>query len=246
MPDEHPETAPNLMSKLQPTPINTLYQQTDSRERSDRIFRTIRERICLLEYPPGSSLRERDLAEEFEVSRTPIRTVLQRLEFGGLTYSRQGHGTIVTEVEYSLIREIYLVRMKLAEMFGVSASLENVDEVHSDFHGLIAACETIAGKQDLIRFARINIGLHTALQKLISNQVLKNQLDILFYQTVRLWFYILSSIDWSYEIEEIKREILELKHFLSAGDLESMGYVRRNSLSLVLRQLDSITGNNRS
>lgn len=234
------------MSEPQQIPINVLYQRTESRERSERIFRIIRERICLLQYPPGSSLRERDLAEEFDVSRTPIRTVLQRLEFGGLTYSRQGHGTIVTEIEYDLLREIYLVRMKLAEMFGVSASLENADEVHADFQELLAACVMIAGKQDLRIFARINIGLHSALQKLIANQVLKNQLDTLFYQTVRLWFYILSSIDWGYEIEEIKCEILELERFLSAGDLESMGYVRRNHLSLVVRQLDRFTGHDRS
>lgn len=234
------------MSEPQQIPINVLYQRTESRERSERIFRIIRERICLLQYPPGSSLRERDLAEEFDVSRTPIRTVLQRLEFGGLTYSRQGHGTIVTEIEYDLLREIYLVRMKLAEMFGVSASLENADEVHADFQELLAACVMIAGKQDLRIFARINIGLHSALQKLIANQVLKNQLDTLFYQTVRLWFFILSSIDWGYEIEEIKCEILELERFLSAGDLESMGYVRRNHLSLVVRQLDRFTGQDRS
>lgn len=234
------------MSEPQQIPINVLYQRTESRERSERIFRIIRERICLLQYPPGSSLRERDLAEEFDVSRTPIRTVLQRLEFGGLTYSRQGHGTIVTEIEYDLLREIYLVRMKLAEMFGVSASLENADEVHADFQELLAACVMIAGKQDLRIFARINIGLHSALQKLIANQVLKNQLDTLFYQTVRLWFFILSSIDWGYEIEEIKCEILELERFLSAGDLESMGYVRRNHLSLVVRQLDRFTGHDRS
>lgn len=40
----------------------------------------------------------------------------------------------------------------------------------------------------------------------------------------------------------MKCEILELDRFLAAGDLESMGYVRRNHLSLVVRQLDSITG----
>ena len=222
--------------------LKPLRQQTVSRERSERIFRTIRERICLLQYPPGSALRERDLADEFGVSRTPIRAVLQRLEFEGLTYSRQGHGTLVTGIEYAQLREIYLVRMKLAEMFGVAASLDNAAEVSADLARLAAACDDIAGQRDLERFARINIGLHATLQKLIANQVLKNQLDTLFYQAVRLWFYLLSSIDWGYEIDEMKDEILELERFLAAGDLESMGYVRRNHLSLVVRQIDRFIG----
>jgi len=221
--------------------LKPLRQRTVSRERSERIFRIIRERICLLRYPPGSALRERDLADEFEVSRTPIRGVLQRLEFEGLTYSRQGHGTLVTGIEYEQLREIYLVRMKLAEMFGVSASLDHAAEVCADLAALTAACDATAGQRDFEEFARINIGLHTTLQKLVANQVLKNQLDTLFYQAVRLWFFILSSIDWGYEIDEMKDEILELERFLAAEDLESMGYVRRNHLSLVVRQIDRFT-----
>ena len=43
------------------------------------IYRTIKNRILFLEYNPGQILNENTLAEEFGVSRTPLREVLSKL-----------------------------------------------------------------------------------------------------------------------------------------------------------------------
>lgn len=180
------------------------------------------------------------MAEEFEVSRTPIRSVLHRLEYEGLIYSRQGHGTLVTDIDFNHMREVYQIRVKLAEMFGQSAKMDNAKAVVGELDKLAEDCLVVSGHFNLENFGRINIGLHVALQKLISNTTLKAQLDTLFFQTVRMWSQTLSSADWEYQIEELKNEIRETKRFLEVGDLESMGYIRRIHLSLVLRRLDSL------
>jgi len=44
------------------------------------IFATLRDRIVYLEYPPGMPLIEKDLCEEFKVSRTPLREAIRKLE----------------------------------------------------------------------------------------------------------------------------------------------------------------------
>jgi DNA-binding GntR family transcriptional regulator len=220
---------------------DTLAQDTVTRLRSLRIFETIRERIGLLIYPPGIALRERELAEEFGVSRTPIRAVLHRLEFEGLTFSRQGHGTIVTDIDMTHLKEIYQIRMKLSEMFGESTTLDNAADVLQKLDGLIVGCNNLSNSLDLEKFARINMGFHAALQKLISNKTLRLQVDTLFYQTVRMWCLILPSEDWAYQVEELKNEIRETKRFLEAGDLVSMGYIRRIHLSLVIRRLNELS-----
>src|SRR3546814_17250695 len=71
-------------------PSRILRRPQARRVRSEAVHREIRERICLLGYPPGSRLSEDALALEFGVSRTPIRQVLHRLEFEGLVESRHG------------------------------------------------------------------------------------------------------------------------------------------------------------
>jgi DNA-binding GntR family transcriptional regulator len=65
-------------------------QRESQASRFQRIYKAIRERICLLEYAPGTVLNEGQLADEFEVSRTPIRNVLQRLNYEGLLKTRNG------------------------------------------------------------------------------------------------------------------------------------------------------------
>jgi DNA-binding GntR family transcriptional regulator len=91
---------------------------TAARVRFETIYNEIRDRICLLRYPPGHTLGESELAREFGISRTPIRRVLQRLEYEGLVESRQGIGTIVTLIDLEELREIDALRMKLAEISG--------------------------------------------------------------------------------------------------------------------------------
>ncbi len=218
-----------------------LEQNTDTRTRAQHLFEALRERICLLQYQPGSVLRERDLAEEFGISRTPIRTVLQRLEFEGLTYSRQGHGTIVTGVDLNRLKEIYFLRIKLAELIGSSSTPGAIGAVTECVDQLLAHCEIIRGQIDLEGFGRINIGLHKAVQQLLCNRSLIAISDTLFYQTARMWFKILTDNDWGYEIDNLVEEMRAIRRYLGAGDLESVGYVRRNHLSIVARKLDSIS-----
>ena len=89
-----------------------------ARERFDRLYATLRDRICLLEYPPGTRLSEEALAEEFGVSRTPLRRVLGWLELQGLLKSVHGVGTIVTDVDIEELTQVYQLRMELAELLG--------------------------------------------------------------------------------------------------------------------------------
>src|SRR5205807_2995803 len=89
-----------------------------SRERFERLYRTLRDRICLFEYPPGGRLSEEELAEEFSISRTPVRRVLGRLEAEGLIEARHGVGHIVTPVRIEELAQIYRLRMELAVLIG--------------------------------------------------------------------------------------------------------------------------------
>ncbi|MTT31179.1 FCD domain-containing protein [Terrilactibacillus sp. BCM23-1] len=50
----------------------------------EKIYHIIRDLIFRAKLPPGQQLKETSLAEAFNVSRTPIRAVLQRLKFDSL------------------------------------------------------------------------------------------------------------------------------------------------------------------
>ena len=76
---------------------------------SHDIFQTLYQQIMLLELKPGSTLRENALCEQFGVSRTPVRSVLQELRIAGLIEVTPYKSTRVTQLDFDIIsQQIYL------------------------------------------------------------------------------------------------------------------------------------------
>jgi DNA-binding GntR family transcriptional regulator len=57
---------------------------TDVVEGSASVYLTLRQRIADGELPPGAPLTELGLANEFGISRTPVREAMNRLQYDGL------------------------------------------------------------------------------------------------------------------------------------------------------------------
>lgn len=67
--------------------------------RMEDMLQELRLRICTTSPDTPMMLHEGKLAQEFGVSRTPIRQVLQRLSFEHLLETRSGVGTVVSTLE---------------------------------------------------------------------------------------------------------------------------------------------------
>jgi DNA-binding GntR family transcriptional regulator len=90
----------------------------------DELVEQLTEKINLKiangEYPPGARLRQEALADEFSVSRTPIREALRRLEVQGAIIHHANRGAVVRSADLREIREAYEVR---AELEGLAIEL---------------------------------------------------------------------------------------------------------------------------
>ncbi|PDV85506.1 GntR family transcriptional regulator [Rhizobium sp. H4] len=86
--------------------------------------------IVSLRMPPGLFLQEKRIAEDFGVSRTPVREALLRLSEGGLVDIFPQSGTVVSRVPVSAIPEAVIVRKALegttAEMAAQTATVADV------------------------------------------------------------------------------------------------------------------------
>jgi len=72
------------------------------------------------EYRPGARLLETELASKFNVSRTPVREALRRLESQGVVTPEARNGAVVATVGYNQLGELYTVR---EAMEGLAAKL---------------------------------------------------------------------------------------------------------------------------
>ena len=84
----------------------------------DKLASTLQARVLSGELPSGTRLRQEALAEEFGVSRTPIREALRKLQASGLVELRHNRGAFVRGLSPREIRDAYEVR---AELEGLAA-----------------------------------------------------------------------------------------------------------------------------
>ena len=80
---------------------------------SSRIYDDLRQRILSLDLPPGTALTRADLAREYEVSQTPLRDAMQRLDQDGLIRIYPQSKTLVTRINLAQIREALFLRQAL-------------------------------------------------------------------------------------------------------------------------------------
>ncbi|MEW9804765.1 GntR family transcriptional regulator [Mesorhizobium sp. ZMM04-5] len=213
-----------------------------ARERFDRIYRALRTRICLLDHPPGERLREEDLAEEFGVSRTPIRRVLVKLEAEGLLRSMHGVGTIVTDIEVGELEQVYQLRVELAELIGKLSPVQPGEAKRAEFRMLLARCENLISNPDAREFARINMEFFHLLNSLTGNEPLREISERLYYQTTRIWLKTASRLGHYQEMlkDEIlifHREVSDIVAAVEIGDLEAVGHIRRSHISMSFQRL---------
>ncbi len=214
------------------------WKRESQADRFERIYKALRERICLLEYTPGALLNDGQLAEEFGVSRSPVRSVIQRLNYEGLLETRNGVGTIVTEIDIKTFRDIYELRMRLAEMIGSMSPIAPTEELIDQVRGLGARAQRLHRlPKDLNAHARLCNELHALILALIGNEALREMTDLLYYRTARTWLAYMGDLDWREETELMQRETSEIAMALEIGDMRGVGNARRQFLYMTLSRI---------
>lgn len=77
---------------------------------SNTIYQILKREILDLSLKPGQSISEHELCERFSVSRTPVRTVLQRLQSDGLVHVIPYKGSVITLLDYEDIQQMIYLR----------------------------------------------------------------------------------------------------------------------------------------
>jgi len=222
-------------------PVTILPGRKGGRSRLSGIYQVLRDRICFFDCPPGTLLREEQLAREFGVSRTPIRQILQRLEFERLVEIRDGIGTEVTGVDFESLREVYELRLRITELIGDFSPNPFPPAADAGIEALIVRALKQPAKRDVREFWRIESDRHRFINNLIGNEALKELHDRLYMQTSRVWYGIVETI-WGEALEALTEELLELRRAVLARDMRAVGLVSRNYVSYSLARFTRYFG----
>jgi len=198
------------------------------------IHAELRERIILLDFPPGSRLREKELAERFGVSRTPIRQVLDRLEFEGLVDQGDGRGARVSTLDLKELRDIWAMRLRIAEMVKEFIRLPKDEEILQQLGEIRRQLAELKETRDMRELGALYNRYHEAMLTLVGNAALVRMYDLLYVQTARVWMQFLPEMDIDKEIDVMAEEVGETMAALAEGSVAEVAEVRAEHMRRLL------------
>ncbi len=132
----------------------------------------LRQRIYKRELEPGSWIDELKIAQEYGISRTPLREALKVLAAEGLITMKVRRGAYVTEVSAQDLADVYhllsLLESDAAAVVAQRASDAELAELQQLHHELEAAAAL--GQADTQAFFAVNERFHTRLLAIANNR----------------------------------------------------------------------------
>lgn len=144
----------------------------------DEVAEELRERIYSGAYKPGAPLRQEQLAEDLQVSRTPLREALRMLEREGLVDTEHGRGVRVVSADLPKLLAAYQLREVLDGLAARLAAASPADGRRTSLERLIDSQRSALDPWQPARYTRANVEFHTAVVALADNEYLTAQLPI--------------------------------------------------------------------
>jgi GntR family transcriptional regulator, rspAB operon transcriptional repressor len=160
------------------------------RSLTERAYERLVEKITRLELPPGALLIEKNLMEQLQIGRTPIREALQRLAIEGLVQHRLNRGMFVSEISAPGVQQIYEFRALIdgyaARLAAARASERQMNDLRGQFSLIASATE----QSDVNAFVHADRGFYAVLAGAAQNVYLAEVIPRIFNLHLRLWFFI--------------------------------------------------------
>jgi DNA-binding GntR family transcriptional regulator len=134
----------------------------------EEVAEQLRQRIFRRELEPGSWIDELKLAQQYGISRTPLREALKVLAAEGLVTMKVRRGAYVTEVSETDLRDVYhLLSLLESDAAGVAAQRITDEQIH-ELQQIHQDMEAAAG--DTERFLAFNERFHMRVLDIAGNR----------------------------------------------------------------------------
>ncbi|WP_232376160.1 GntR family transcriptional regulator [Amycolatopsis aidingensis] len=154
---------------------------------AEQAYLAIRDRLVMLEIPPGSPINEDRLSGELEFGRTPVREALKRLEKERLVVAFPRRGTFATDVHISDLAYISEVRRTIEPM-SAAAAAERATAADRDTLAGLRERLAVAGETDsTAELLRMDLAAHRAVYRCVHNPFLEDTLLTYDNLATRIW-----------------------------------------------------------
>ncbi len=146
--------------------------KSNKKSLSNMVYRDLKEKILKNKLLPGDKLVEMEIASKLDVSRTPVREALKKLEKEGLVTSFPRKSYIVSKISVKEAKNLYIVRKSLEPLCvellaekGLTEKTQYFKEVNEDLRIAIENDEEELAQNLIIEW-------NMALVKSLNNEIL--------------------------------------------------------------------------
>jgi len=171
------------------------------RSLTDQVYEYLSNSIIEGKIKPGEKLVEKNLCQEFGISRSPLRECFRILESEGLIIINPRKGAHVREVTRKDIEDVFPVRAKLEGLAAKLAIQYITEKDITNLNDLIIKMDETILEKNIKSFLQFNEIFHDIFIKASNNQVLDNMLKNLgkgiWLRIAFLYFQSPSGLDLS-------------------------------------------------
>ncbi len=149
----------------------------------------LRDAILTSKLKPGLKLNQQDLAEEFDMSPTPVREILRRLEAEGLVVYIPRKGVYVSEVTAPQYKEVIPIRACLEKLAAELAVPQFTEELNNKLQSIQSEFEAAWGSKDLAKVRKKNYQFHETIYEAANSPALTGLINRMWprFATDLLW-----------------------------------------------------------
>lgn len=152
-------------------------QASNNEDKVKEITDVLRRRIVLWKYPPNFPLVEENLANEFSVSRSPIRMALTYLAAERLVERLPRRGFRVRQLQLNDVEELYEFRLALEMQVIQGVAHKGIpQDILFDMQTTWQDLDTLA-KKSLAEMAELDEAFHTTFAKIYGNKLILSHLE---------------------------------------------------------------------
>ncbi len=157
---------------------------------SDKAYWEIERRIITQELLPGHYLSERELAQQYNLGRTPVREALQRLAKAGLVRIVPRRGVAVSEIDFPAEIEFLAVRRELLRLMARLAVEKAPDAKAAALIRTADAMSQAGDKDDILAFVQSERRFHNLLGEACRNDYAARTMQLMQGLCARFWYLL--------------------------------------------------------
>jgi DNA-binding GntR family transcriptional regulator len=222
---------------VQNLPVDALDPEEAASSLAEQAYRTLRDRLIMLDIRPGEPINDGRIAGELGIGRTPVREALKRLESDHLVVSYARRGTFATIVDITELADISEIRERLEPLAARRAAEMSGPDMRDQLREVARAIARIGGGSSTHReLMGYDIRVHRLIYRAAANPHLEDILIRYDNLATRIWCLILDKVP---SLQSHITEHVELLEAIAAGEgdrAERLAFEHVTSFARTIRE----------